>query len=209
MSESCCSSCTSGLESGPGPRRQVLMVVLFINAVMFAGESGAGLWAHSSALQADSIDMLIDAIGFGASLFVLNRTAQARVRAGVLNASLELVLAVGILAQLGFQIASGAEPLGEFMMIVGAVALAANMICAVSLMRFRDEDINMRAVWLCTRNDAVGNAATLAAGAIVLAWGFPWPDWLVGALIALLFIRTSVGLLHESWGQIQTRPSSA
>lgn len=208
MADGCCSSCSTDLGGAGGPRRRVLTIVLLINAVMFAAELGAGLWAHSSALQADSIDMLVDAIGFAASLFALNRTAQARARAGFLNASLELVLGAGILAQLGHQVVSGAAPLGEFMIGVGAAALVANVTSGVLLMRFRDDDINMRAVWLCTRNDAIGNAATLVAGAAVMAWGLPWPDWLVGALIAGLFVRTSVGVMREAWSGMRSVPSS-
>lgn len=198
----CCAACSADIDLGQGQRRSALITVLVINAVMFAGELGAGLWAHSSALQADSIDMLIDAIGIGASLFALNRTATARARAGFTNASLELVLAAAILVQLAFQIAYGILPQGGIMLVVGAMALAANMSCAWLLMRFRHEDISMRALWLCTRNDAIGNAATVVAGVIVLAGGWAWPDWLVGALIACLFIRTSVGLMRDSWRSI-------
>jgi len=101
---------------------------------------------------------------------------------------------------------AGAEPLAVIMISVGAVALAANVICAVLLMRFRDQDVNMRAMWLCTRNDAIGNAATLVAGGIVLATGFAWPDWLVGGLIAFLFIRTSIGVMREAWTELRTPP---
>lgn len=209
MADRCCSGCAEGLDAATGARRTVLIAVLLINAVMFAGELGAGLWAHSSALQADSLDMLMDAVVYGVSLFALTRTAQARARAGLLNASLELLLAAGILAQLAHQILMGAQPLGLFMMGVGAVALAANAGCGALLMRFRREDINMRAVWLCTRNDAIGNAATLAAGAAVMVWGLPWPDWIVGALIALLFIRTSIGVMREAWGEMRdTAPAT-
>jgi len=203
MAEGCCSSCEVPVDGKHGLQRRILIAVLVINAVMFASELGAGLWAHSSALQADSIDMLIDAIGFGASLFALNRTAHARARAGFLNASLELVLAGGILAQLAYQIMAGAEPLAVVMVSVGAVALAANITCALLLMQFRDQDINMRAVWLCTRNDAIGNAATLVAGGIVFGTGFAWPDWLVGGLIAFLFIRTSIRVMREAWAQLR------
>lgn len=203
MADHCCSGCTEELQAGTGARRNVLIAVLLINAVMFAGELGAGLWAHSSALQADSVDMLMDAVVYGVSLAALNRTSLARARAGLLNGSLELVLAAGILAQLAHQIVAGAQPLGLFMIVVGAIALTANAGSAALLMRFRREDINMRAVWLCTRNDAIGNAATLAAGAAVLAWGVPWPDWIVGALIALLFIRTSVGVIRDARGEMR------
>ncbi len=209
MGERCCSSCEVPPDSGTGPRRRVLIGVLVINAAMFGGELGAGLLAHSSALQADSVDMLIDAVGFAVSLFALNRSAVASARAGFLNAFLEFLLAGGILAQLGYQIASGARPLGDVMMVVGAIALGANVVCALLLMRFRDQDINMRAVWLCTRNDAIGNAATLAAGALVTGIGLAWADWVVGGLIAALFLRTSVGVMREAWPQMRSMAASS
>lgn len=202
-----CSSCSAELEANSGSQAAALIVALAVNAVMFAVELGAGLWGHSSALQADSIDMLIDAISLGAGLLALNRTASARARAGFLNAFLELVLAIGIVAQLTHQIVSGAQPVGVIMLVVGGAALTANLGIAFLLMRFRSQDVNMRALWLCTRNDAIGNAATLAAGAIVLCTGIPWPDWVVGALIAILFIRTSVGLMRETWPEMR-RPAA-
>lgn len=203
MADHCCSSCAEGLEAGSGARRNVLIAVLLINAVIFVGELGAGLWAHSSALQADSVDMLMDAVVYGISLFALSSPAHARARAALVNGSLQLVLAAGILGQLAHQILLGAEPMAPFMIIVGAVALAANFSVAGLLMRFRREDINMRAVWLCTRNDVIGNAATLIAGAVVLTLATPWPDWMVGALIALLFVRTSIGVMRDAWGEMR------
>lgn len=208
MSEGCCGGGSGGMKAESGAQRNALVIVLLINAVMFGAELGAGLWAHSSALQADSIDMLVDAVGLGISLFALNRTALARARAGFANAALELVLAAGILFQLARQIITGAEPLGWAMMAVGGVAMAANVANGLLLMRYRHRDVNMRAIWLCTRNDAIGNAATLAAGACVLAVGIGWPDWIVGALIALLFVRTSLGLLRETWGEMRS-PANA
>lgn len=207
MSEGCCGGCSGEMKAESGAQRNALTTVLLINAIMFGAELGAGLWAHSSALQADSIDMLIDAVGLGVSLFALNRTTLAHARAGFMNATLELVLAVGILFQLCHQIITGAEPLGWAMMAVGGVALTANVANGLLVMRYRHHDVNMRAIWLCTRNDAVGNAATLAAGACVLAVGVGWPDWIVGALIAMLFIRTSLGLLRETWGEMR-QPAS-
>lgn len=198
MANHCCSSCTDELDLTTGARRNVLIAVLLINAFMFVVELGAGLWAHSSALQADSVDMLMDAMVYGVSLFALRRTARARAKAGFFNGSLELALAVGILGQLAVEILSDAHPRGQFMIVVGLFALAANAGSAMLLMSFRRQDINMRAVWVCTRNDAIGNAVTVAAGAMVLAWGLPWPDWIVGALIALLFAGTSIGVMRDA-----------
>lgn len=181
MSDHCCGCGAGDLSQANSAQRRALMAALWINAVMFVAEMSIGLWAHSSALQADSVDMLIDAVGLGIGLYALNRTQTARARAGLTNASIELLLAVGIGAQLIHQIIVGAMPAAAFMVGMGGVALLANLASVGLLMRYRHEDINMRAMWLCTRNDAIGNAATIGAGVLVLVFGVPWPDWIVGA----------------------------
>lgn len=88
---------------------------------------------------------------------------------------------------------------------MGLVALLANLASAGLLMRYRHEDINMRAMWMCTRNDAIGNAATVGAGFLVFSFGVPWPDWIVGALVALLFGYTAIGVLREAGGCCNSR----
>ncbi len=196
--------CSAGdLSQASKSQRRALIAALAINSVMFVIEMSIGLWAHSSALQADSVDMLIDALGLGIGLFALNRTLHARARAGFVNACIELALAVGIGAQLIHQILIGALPEAAFMISMGFVAMLANLGVAGLLMRYRHQDINMRAMWMCTRNDAIGNAATIGAGVLVLIFGVPWPDWVVGALVALLFAYTAIGVLREAWGELQ------
>ena len=204
MAESCCGCSAGDLSEASGGQRRALIAALVINAVMFVAEMSVGLWAHSSALQADSVDMLIDAVGLGIGLFALNRTLRARTRAGFTNALIELVLAAGIGAQLIHQIVTGALPVATIMIGMGFIALLANLASAGLLMRYRHQDINMRAMWLCTRNDAIGNAATVVAGGLVLVFNVPWPDWIVGALVALLFGYTAVGILREASGQAAT-----
>lgn len=203
MADDCCGCSAGDLSQATGAQRRALIAALAINAVMFVAEMGVGLWAHSSALQADSVDMLIDAVGLGIGLFALNRTLTARARAGFVNAFIELTLAAGIGAQLIHQILIGALPVASVMIGMGCVALIANLGSAGLLMRYRHQDINMRAMWLCTRNDAIGNAATAGAGVLVLVFGVPWPDWVVGALVALLFAYTAIGVLRDVWGQLQ------
>ena len=208
MADTCCSGCKVTPETADsGRRRQILIAVLIINALMFVAEFGAGFWFHSTALQADSIDMLIDAIGFGFSLLAVQPSARAG--AAFFSASFEFLLATGILCELGYQISVGATPVGRIMIMVSAVALAANALCTLLLMRFRHEGINMRAVWLCTRNDAIGNAATVLAGCIVLALNVAWPDWVAGGLIAALFIGTSLGVMREAWPQLGMAATSS
>jgi cation diffusion facilitator family transporter len=204
MSDPCCEN---GANTDPHlastAQRRALIAALAINAVMFVFEMGIGLWAHSSALQADSVDMLIDAVGLGIGLFALNRTLRARTQAGFINASIELILTIGIGLQLIHQIMDGTLPAAPFMIGMGCVALFANLIAAGLLMRYRHQDINMRAMWMCTRNDAIGNLATMGAGILVLILGVPWPDWIIGALITLLFACTAIGVLREAWNKLR------
>ncbi|MDA3922289.1 MAG: cation transporter [Salinisphaera sp.] len=203
MADNCCGCAAGDLSQAAGAQRRALIAALWINAVMFVAELSVGLWAHSSALQADSVDMLIDAVGLGIGLVALNRTATARARAGLTNAAIELLLALAIGAQLIHQIVAGAHPVAVFMIGMGLIALIANLVSAGLLMRYRRDDISMRALWLCTRNDAIGNAATIGAGALVMAFGLPYPDWIVGALVALLFAWTAIGVLREAWAELK------
>lgn len=208
MTKSECDCSGGDLGHASRAQRRALVAALMINAVMFVAEMGVGLWAHSSALQADSVDMLIDSVGLGIGLFALNRTARARARAGFTNAAIELVLAADIAAQLIHQVVIGALPAAPAMIGMGLVALLANLASAGLLIRYRDQDINMRAMWMCTRNDAVGNAATIGAGFLVLAFKTPWPDWIVGALVALLFAYSAIGVLREAWSGLQQHKST-
>jgi len=203
---SCGSDCCAAesRELAASPRRRVLYAVLAVNAVMFGVELMAGLRAGSTALLADSLDMLADALVFGVSLWAVARGAQARAAAGLSNAVLEGLLGLAVLAQVGYHVAVPVSPLGVVMMAVSAVALAANAGCGVLLLGFRHEDINMRAVWLCTRNDALGNAGTIVGGALVLLLGSKWPDLVIGGAMALLFVRTAVSVGRESWGQLRS-----
>lgn len=197
----CGSVATAALNAG---RRRALVWALAINAAMFVGEFGFGLLARSSALQADSVDMLIDALAYAVSLIALNRSSRWRAAAGFSNAALELVLAVGIVLGTLYRSGQGITPDAALMLPVAAVALCANLGVAALLLQHRDADINMRAVWLCTRNDVLGNAATLLAGGLVLLLGSPWPDWIVGLLLAALIARTSVTVLRDAWAGLRS-----
>lgn len=191
-----------------GRQRGVLYVALAINLLMFGFELAAGLWARSTALQADSIDMFLDAVGFAISLFALYRSARMRALAGLSNGVLEGLLGLVVLAEVGWLAVSPVTPVGPVMMAVAAIALIANAGCGVLLMRFRHEDINMRAVWLCTRNDAVGNAGTIAAGALVLWLHVKWPDLVMGAAIGLLLVQTSKGVVRDAVRSLRRYDSS-
>ena len=182
------------------PREQlrVLYAVLWINAAMFLVEAAAGIAAHSTALLADSVDMLGDAIVYGFSLYVIGRGAVWQARAVMLKGIIMAAFGVGVIVQVAVKIARGLAPTVELMGAVGMLALAANLFCLILLWRRRGDDINMRSAWICSRNDVVGNVGVLVAAAAVALTGSPWPDIIIGLAVAGVFGRSAVQVIREA-----------
>lgn len=179
----------------PTAQRAVLQATLWINAVMFLFECGAGLAAHSTALLADSVDMLGDAIVYGFSLYAVGRGVVWQSRAAFLKGLVMAAFGLGILLQVALKLTRGLAPAADTMGLVGLVALAANLVCLRLLWQHRGDDINMRSAWICSRNDVIGNVSVLAAAAAVGLSGSPWPDIIVGLLVAGVFCRTAFSVL--------------
>jgi cation diffusion facilitator family transporter len=182
----------------PARQRRVLQAALWINAAMFVVESAAGLAANSTALLADSVDMLGDAIVYGFSLYAIGRGLVWQSRAAFLKGSIMAAFGLGILVQVALKLTRGLTPGVETMSIVGVVALAANLVCLRLLWRHREDDVNMRSAWICSRNDVIGNVSVLVAAAAVWLTGSPWPDIIVGLLVAGVFCRSAVGVLADA-----------
>jgi Co/Zn/Cd efflux system component len=187
----------------PERQRRVLHIVLWINVVMFLGESIAGVLAHSTALLADSVDMLGDAIVYGFSLYVLARGSIWQTRAALLKGVIMAAFGVGVLTQVVIKLIAGAMPSAEVMSLIGVVAIAANGICLALLWRHRTDDINMRSAWVCSLNDVGGNAAVLVASAAVALTGSGWPDIIVGLLIAGMFAASAVSVIRSATRGLQ------
>jgi cation diffusion facilitator family transporter len=185
---------------------RVLIVVLLINAVMFVVEAAAGIVAHSSALLADSLDMLGDALIYGFSLYVVARSPRWKAASALIKGMVQLAFGVIVLALTLYKLVSPALPSAAAITAVGVLALAANTACAVLLLRHRHDDLNMHSVWLCSRNDLIGNLAVIGAGALVALTHNQWPDLVVGFAIALLFLRTSFGVIGRSLAELR-RPA--
>ena len=179
-------------------QRRVLQIVLALNAAMFLLELGTGLLARSTALVADSADMLGDALVYGVSLYAVGRGAAWTARAALLKGGLMAGFAVGVLGQAALELARGAAPVAEAMGAVGLIALAANALCVVLLWRLRDDDVNMRSAWLCSRNDVVANVAVLLAAGVVWATGSGLPDLAVGVAIAAMFGSSAARVLRDA-----------
>jgi len=164
--------------------RRILWVALSLNLAMFFIEIGAGLAAQSASLLADSLDFLGDASNYGLSLFVLGMALQWRARASLLKAASMGAFGLWVAATTIQHAAAGTVPEAPVMGVVGALAFAVNLGVAALLYRWREGDSNMRAVWICTRNDAIGNLAVLVAAAGVFGSGTGWPDYVVAAIMS-------------------------
>lgn len=198
--DECCSNKQSELEklAQRDDQRRVLQVVLAINAVMFVGEFGAGLIAGSAALMADAVDMFGDAMVYGLSLYALSRSERWRDGAAVAKGVFILVFGLGVLWQVAIKIQIGVPPSSTIMLVVGAVALAANLACLALLWRFRKQDLNMSSTFECSRNDVLSNVGVLVAAVAVAAFNSGWPDIVVGLVIAGLFLRSAYRVLSKA-----------
>jgi cation diffusion facilitator family transporter len=200
MADDCCSGKGKELEriARQAGQRRTLQIVLVINAVMFIAEFAAGLIAGSAALMADSVDMAGDAFVYGLSLFALSRSDRWKGRAALAKGIIILAFGLGIAADVAIKLRSGIPPSSMMMLLFGAIALAANVTCLRLLWRFRALDVNMASTFECSRNDVISNVGVLIAAGLVAVTASPWPDILVGAIIAALFLRSAVQVIRNA-----------
>jgi Co/Zn/Cd efflux system component len=205
----CCECESTGKAlSQSAAQRRVLWIVLGINVLIFAGEFGAGFLADSTALQGDSLDSLGDALVYLVSLLVLGRSLRQRAGAALLKGGVQLIFAAAVIAEVVHKLFVGAAPIPAIMAVAAAIALVANVTCLALLTRFRSDDINMRSVWLCSRNDVIGNAGVLLTTGLIALTGWVWLDLIFGALLAALFLRTAVEVIGTAWPQYRGAPIS-
>lgn len=188
----------------PGYRR-VLWVALAANALMFLLEIVAGVSSGSVSLLADAIDFFGDAANYGISLAVLAMGTLARARAALFKAATMVLFGVVVLGRAAWAAAAGPVPEPLTMGVVGALALATNLGVAVLLYAYRQGDANMRSVWLCTRNDAIGNVAVLLAALGVFGTGTRWPDLLVAVIMAGLALSAGLSVVRQARRELGTR----
>lgn len=201
---SCCHDKGCALDALRERQGKTLRIVLWINALLFLAEFTAGAIAGSSALMADSLDALGDALVYVVSLYVLARSSKWRAGAAMLKGVIMLGFGVAVSLALLERLVSPTLPVASMIGGFGLVALAANSTCLFLLTRHRHDDLNMESVWLCSRNDIVANLGVLAAGAGVALTGSMWPDLLVGAAIALLFLRSAIYVIAKAWRELSS-----
>lgn len=193
MADDCCSRKGDTItELGrKAEQRRVLIAVMLINFAMFIIEFGGGLFARSSALMADSVDMLGDAVVYALSLYALSRGPRWEAGAALAKGGIILVFGLAVVAEIANKIVNGVPPSSTLMLGFGSAALAANLTCLALLWRFRSANVNMSSTFECSRNDVASNIGVLIAAGLVAVTGAAWPDIAVGAVIALIFLRSA------------------
>jgi len=175
-----------------------LWIVIVLNAVMFAVEMGAGHLAGSQALQADALDFLGDALTYGMSLAVIGASIRARTNAALAKGISLFLMGAWELGSTLYRVFAVGVPEAEIMGVVGALALATNVTSVLLLMAYKDGDANVRSVWLCSRNDAIGNVAVMLAALGVWGTASGWPDLIVAAVMATLFLSSAFQIVRQA-----------
>jgi Co/Zn/Cd efflux system component len=178
--------------------RRRLWIVIAINASMFLVEMGGGALAGSQALQADALDFFADALTYGISLAVIGAPLYVRSRAAIAKGLSLSVMGLWVLGSTAYHVLVLGVPRAEIMGVVGFLALAANVTSVLILAKYKDGDANVRSVWLCSRNDAIGNVAVMGAALAVWATASKWPDLIVAAAMAGLFLSSSLQILRQA-----------
>ncbi|RVU43920.1 cation transporter [Rubrivivax rivuli] len=204
MSHACHSHGCTPPASGQSPRyRRVLWAALVINACMFVVELVGGLQAGSVSLLADAVDFFGDAVNYGLSLLVLGMALTWRARAALLKGLSMGAFGVFVLGRAAWTLAEGTVPEAVTMGAIGALALVANVAVAAMLYAWRDGDANMRSVWLCSRNDAIGNLAVMAAALGVFGTGSAWPDLAVAVVMGVLALTAARAVITQARAELR------
>ncbi len=186
--------------------RRALWAVIAINATMFVVEMVAGYAAQSIALRADALDFFGDTITYTLSLVVIGHALQTRAKVALLKGLSLLLLGLFVAGSALWQMFTQSVPEAPLMGGIGFLALLANLASVVILLRFRDGDSNVRSVWLCSRNDAIGNVAVMVAALLVALLHSHWPDLLVALMMSALFLNASVQIIGRAREEMRNTP---
>ena len=201
MSGSCCSDVS--FDGTSAAYKRVLWIVIAINATMFVVELAAGLASRSMALRADALDFLGDSVTYALSLYVIGKSAHLRASAALFKGISLAMMGTWVLTMTLYRTFYLGVPDEMIMGSVGVLAFAANVASALLLLKFRNGDANVRSVWLCSRNDAIGNIAVVLAAGCVMWTGSGWPDVIVAAIMAGLFLWSATQIIRQSLAELR------
>jgi len=194
----CCEDKACALDALRVRQSSTLKIVLAINAVMFVVELVAGLIAGSTALLADCLDNLGDALTYALSLYAVSRSPRIKAKVAIFKGALILFAGIFVLFQVSYHLFVPVVPIFKIMGIISFVALLANGTCLLLLWKHKEEDVNMSSVWHCSRNDIASNIAVFVAAGAVWITNAGWPDIVVGLGLAVLFLMSAIKVLKAA-----------
>ena len=192
------SGCDCHIEIEQGEQRQTLIWLLAINAVMFCVEFVFGLVGQSTGLISDAVDMLADALVYGVGLYAVGKSAGIKIRGAHFSGVFQILLALGVLADVVRRFLFGSEPESMLMMGFGLLALLANVWCLILIAKHRHGEIHMRASWIFSKNDVIANVGVILGGFLVYLFDSHLPDLLIGFAIALIVVRGGIAIINDA-----------
>ncbi len=205
----CCNHEPGAFDGVSAEYKRRLWAVIAINAGMFAVEMVAGHVAQSQALQADALDFFGDAVTYGLSLAVIGSSIRVRTSTAMLKGVSLFLMGIWVFGSTLYQVFVTGVPKAEVMGVIGFAALIANLLSVALLMKYKDGDANVRSVWLCSRNDAIGNVAVMLAAIGVWGTATGWPDLIVAGIMAGLFLSSAFQIVRQSLKEWQSAETSA
>jgi Co/Zn/Cd efflux system component len=209
MAGCCAGACATDKPVVDRKYRKILWIALVVNAAMFGVELLGGLSSGSVSLLADAVDFFGDAANYAVSLFVLGMAAVWRSRTAIAKGLTMAAYGIFVLAAALWNLISGTVPEAGTMGTIGSMALAANLLVAVLLFAYRNGDSNMQSVWLCTRNDVIGNIAVLLAALGVFGTGAGWPDVVVASIMATLGLTAAYTIIKQARKELKAASEPA
>lgn len=192
------SKCDCSIEVESRSQARILVILLMINATMFIAEFVAGVYAESTGLIADSLDMLADAMVYGTSLYAVGKAAHAKIHAALLSGYFQIVLALGVITEITRRAIWGNVPEPIWMIAVSMLALFANMVCLLLISKYRNGEVHMRASWIFSKNDVIANMGVILGGILVYAFHSRLPDLVIGAIIVFIVLRGGVAIITDA-----------
>jgi len=192
------SGCGCEVEIKNKEQSRVLIILLGINAFMFFVEITLGILSESTALIADSLDMLADATVYGIGLYAVGRPLLAKIRAAHISGVFQIILGASVSVDVVRRFILGSEPESLFMITVGIAALVANVICLSLIARHREGEVHMRASWIFSKNDVIANLGIIVGGLLVFALESRYPDLVIGLAISIIVIRGGIQIFKDA-----------
>lgn len=197
------SGCGCEIEVKNKEQQGILIRLMVINGLMFFFEISLGWYAQSTGLIADSFDMFADALVYAIGLYAIGKSLQHKAKAALISGWFQGVLGIMIFVDVTRRVLMGSEPLSLFMILMGGVALVANIYCLRLIDAHKEGDVHMRASWIFSKNDVIANTGVIVGGGLVWALDSRWPDLIIGALIALVILNGARLIITDARSELK------